>query len=395
MCRASSDHGRRREALLMTWCLENDGYFEEVRAMKIVSVETALLETPLITPFKTAVRQVDAMADVLVRITDSDGRRGWGSAPPTGKVTGDTIGAILGAVDEHLRPALLGRDGEDLNDCLDAVDNALVGNTSAKAALDIALHDLWAKTLGQPVWKLLGGAGGDIETDVTVSVNPPEEMARDAVRAVKRGFKCLKTKVGVGADIDFARLKAIRDAVGSELKIRIDANQGWEPAEAVRVLNRMADAGLDIELVEQPVKARDLKGLAYVTANSPIPVVADEACWSPEQALNILASGAANSVNIKLMKCGGLRQARRITAVAESLGAHVMIGSMLEGKVSCAAAVHLTSACRCVNAVDLDGPALCSVDPVTGGPQFDGPVIHPGSGAGFGVADVPGVKWKA
>ena len=246
----------------MTWCPENDGYFEEVRAMKIVSVETALLETPLITPFKTAVRQVDAMADVLVRITDSDGRRGWGSAPPTGKVTGDTIGAILGAVDEHLRPALLGRDGEDLNDCLDAVDNALVGNTSAKAALDIALHDLWAKTLGQPVWKLLGGAGGDIETDVTVSANPPEEMARDAVRAVKRGFKCLKTKVGVGADIDFARLKAIRDAVGSELKIRIDANQGWEPAEAVRVLNRMADAGLDIELVEQPVKARDRKGIA-------------------------------------------------------------------------------------------------------------------------------------
>ena len=182
------------------------------------------------------------------------------------------------------------------------MEAALVGNSSAKAALDIALHDLWAKTLGQPVWKLLGGSGADVETDVTISVNPPEEMARDALGAVKRGFKCLKTKVGVGAEIDFARLKAIREAVGPEPRIRIDANQGWEPAEAVRVLNRMADAGFGIELVEQPVKARDLKGMAYVTANSPIPVVADEACWSPEQALNILNLGAANSVNVKLMK---------------------------------------------------------------------------------------------
>lgn len=362
--------------------------------MKIVSLETGILHTPLITPFKTAVRQVSEMTDVLVRLTDSEGRIGWGSAPPTGKVTGDTQGAILGAVDEHLRVAVLGRDGEDLNGNLDAVDSALVGNTSAKAALDIALHDLWARTLGQPMWKLLGGAGSDVETDITISVNSPQEMARDAVAAVKRGFRCLKTKVGVGADIDFARLKAIRECVGNSVKIRIDANQGWEPAEAVRILNRMADAGFGIELVEQPVKARDLKGLAYVTSNSPIPVVADEACWSPEDALNILGNGAANSINIKLMKCGGLRNARRITSIAESLGANVMIGCMLEGKISCSAAIYLTSSSYCINAVDLDGPALCSTDPIIGGPVFDGPVIHLSKEPGFGIVDVPGVEWK-
>ncbi len=363
--------------------------------MRIVSIETGILKTPLITPFKTAVRQVSEMTDVVVKITDDSGRTGWGSAPPTGKVTGDTIGGILGAIDEHLRAALMGRDGEDLNGNLDAVDAAVVGNTSAKAACDIALHDLWARSLGQPVWKILGGAGADVETDVTISVNPPEEMARDAVSAVKRGFKCLKTKVGVGADIDFARLKAIREAVGPEPKIRIDANQGWEPAEAVRVLNRMAEAGFGIELVEQPVKARDLKGLAYVTANSPVPVVADEACWSPEDALEILQRRAANSVNIKLMKCGGLRQARRIAAIAESLGASVMVGCMLEGKISCAAAIHLTSSVRCVTAVDIDGPALCSADFVDGGPRFEGPVIRLGTEPGFGVRGVTGVEWRS
>lgn len=362
--------------------------------MRIVSVETALLETPLITPFKTAVRQVYAMADVLVRVIDSEGNVGWGSAPPTGKVTGDTQGAILGAINEHLRPALIGRNPEDLNDCLDVVESSLIGNTSAKAALDIALHDLWGKILGQPVWKLLGGTGAPIETDVTVSVNSPEEMARAAIRAVEDGFSCIKTKVGVGADVDFKRLEAIRDAVGQNIKIRIDANQGWQPSEAVHILNRMAESGLEIELVEQPVAAHDLKGMAYVTANSPIPIVADEACWSPAQALEILSMRAADSVNIKFMKCGGLRQARRITAIAESLGGHVMIGCMLEGKVSCAAAVHLASASTCINAVDLDGPALCSEDPVVGGPVFDGAVIHLGTEPGFGIRDVPGVSWS-
>ncbi len=363
--------------------------------MKIVAVQVGILNTPLITPFKTAVRQVSEMTDVVIKITDESGRVGWGSCPPTGKVTGDTLGGILGSVDEHLRAAVLGRDAEDLNGNLDAVDAALVGNTSPKAAIDIALHDQWARALGQPMWKLLGGRGADVETDVTISVNPPEEMARDAKSAVARGFKCLKMKVGVGADIDFARLTAVREAVGPDMKIRIDANQGWEAGEAVRVLNRMYDAGFGIELVEQPVASRDRKGLAYVTANSPIPVVADEACWTPEDALEILQRRGANSVNIKLMKCGGLRNACRIASIAESLGAQVMVGAMLEGKISSAAAIHFVSSTRCVTAVDIDGPALCSADYVEGGPRFEGPVIHLGDEPGFGVRDVKNVTWQS
>lgn len=362
--------------------------------MKITAVKTGVLETPLKVPFKTAVRSVEKMTDVVVKIETDTETVGWGSAPPTAKVTGDTIGSITGAVHEVLSPLMLGRQAGDLEENLDIIEGAIIGNTSAKAAMDIALHDLWARTLNAPIWKLFGGSGKMVATDVTVSVNSPKVMAQDAVRAVSDGFKVLKIKVGVDADADFLRLCAVRAAIGREAKIRIDANQGWRPSEAVRLLNRMQDRGLDIELVEQPVRAADIKGLAYVTSNSPIPVVADESCWSPKDAIELLSQRAASIINIKLMKCGGLRQARRIIAAAQAYGAEVMIGCMLEGKISCAAAVHLASAYSCITRVDLDGPVLASADYVQGGPIFDGgSEIRLTDAPGFGIKEAGNVIW--
>ena len=362
--------------------------------MKIVAIKTGRLDAPLKVPFKTAVRTVESMTDVIVRIETDCETVGWGSAPPTAKVTGDTVGSITGAVDEAIRPLLLGRDAEALEENLAVLDGSIVGNTSAKAAVDIALHDLWARAIGHPAWKLFGGTGRSIETDVTVSVNSPEEMACDALRGKNDGFKVIKTKVGLDAETDFKRLRAIRDAVGPEIKIRIDANQGWKPGEAVRILEKMQEAGFDLELVEQPVRAGDIKGLAYVTAHSPIPVVADESCWSPADALRIISEGAANMVNIKLMKCGGVGHARQIIALSEAMGTEVMMGCMLEGKVSCAAAVHLASAYKCVTRIDIDGPVLCAADPVKGGPCFTGGAkITIDDAAGFGISGISGVKW--
>lgn len=326
-------------------------------AMKITGISMGFLRTPLKTPFKTAVRSVSEMTDVIVRVETKSGLYGWGSAPPTAKVTGDTGGAITGAIAEELRPALIGADALDLEGCLDILKNSLPENTSAKAALDIALHDLWARSMGQPAWKLFGGNGREIRTDVTVSV------------------------------------KAIREAVGKEVKIRIDANQGWRAREAVQILERMHNAELGIELVEQPVKSHDIEGMIFVTAHSPIPVVADESCKSPADAIRLLDLRAADMVNIKLMKCGGVGPARQIIAASRTFGAEVMFGSMLEGKVSAAAAVHLSSACHCVTRVDIDGPVLCSADPVLGGPVFDGPRIKVSVSPGFGIDEVPGVEW--
>jgi L-alanine-DL-glutamate epimerase-like enolase superfamily enzyme len=355
--------------------------------MRIVGMRAGVLRVPLRRPFRTAVRSVAELVDLVVRVETEDGLEGWGSAPPTAKVTGETLGSIRGALEE-LCPLLRGRDALDLEGNLDLIEEGIKENGSAKAALDVALHDLWGKALGQPLWRLFGGTGRPVETDITVSVNEPEEMARDARWAVEAGYGVLKIKVGDDPAKDLRRLSAVREAAGPGSVLRIDANQGWSPAEAIRILRGMEAAGLEIELVEQPVAARDLEGMARVRAGVSIPVVADESVRSPRDALEVLRRGAADMVNVKLMKCGGLRNARRIVAISRTFGAEVMLGSMLEGKASAAAAVHLASASRAITRIDIDGPLLCLEDPFEGGPLFEGPRIVPGDGPGTGIRGI-------
>jgi o-succinylbenzoate synthase len=361
--------------------------------VRITGIKTGTISVPLKKPFKTAVRSVDAVRDVIVAVETDSGTIGYGEAPPTGAITGDTTGAILGAIDDHIRPTLLGRDGEDLEGNLKILQSCMVGNTSAKAALDIALHDLWAQSIGAPLYRLFGGSRKSVETDVTVSVNEPDEMAQDALNAVESGYKVIKIKVGKESSKDFDRLKAIREAIGQDVEIRIDANQGWTPTEAVTILDRMEKAGFGLELVEQPVKAKDLDGMAYVTARSSVPVVADESIWSASDALEIFRRKAADMVNIKLMKCGGLAEARRIVAVSEIFGAQVMLGSMLEGKICASAAVHLAAAYGAITRIDIDGPLLCASDPIVGGADFKGPDIRVSDAPGLGVMSFDEINW--
>ena len=282
--------------------------------MKITQIRLGKLSVPLRTPFKTALRTVDRVEDIVVELHTDTGAVGYGEAPPTGPITGDTTGGIVGGILELIAPALLGQEVDDFETVTALVQKAGVHNTSAKAAVDMALWDLYGQLHQIPVHKLLGGARRTLVTDLTISVNPPEQMARDAREAVARGYDCLKVKVGADPTLDTARLAAVRKAVGRDVCIRIDANQAWTPRQAVRILNEMQDKGLDLELVEQPVPAGDLEGLAYVTRHSWVPVMADESVFSPADALRIFQSRAADYVNIKLMKCGGLTNALRITS---------------------------------------------------------------------------------
>ena len=305
--------------------------------------------------------------------------------------TGDTTGAILGAIQDHIAPALLGRDLDEFEDLTAAVQKALVHNTSAKAAVDMALWDLLGQKYSAPVYRMLGGARRNIVTDITISVNPPEEMARDARTAVQRGYDCLKVKVGIDPELDVARLAAVRQAVGRDIKLRIDANQAWNAKQAVRILNQMQEKGLDIEFVEQPVPAADLEGMQYVTRHADVPVLADESVFSPADALRIMQTGAADLVNIKLMKCGGITNALRIAAAAEVYGVECMIGCMLEAKISVNAAVELACAKKIITRIDLDGPVLCSEDHILGGAVFDEKNITVSDAPGMGIQGfVPG-----
>ena len=356
--------------------------------MKITQIRLGKLSVPLRTPFKTALRTVDRVEDIVVELHTDTGAVGYGEAPPTGPITGDTTGGIVGGILELIAPALLGQEVDDFEAVTALVQKAGVHNTSAKAAVDMALWDLYGQLHQIPVHKLLGGARRTLVTDLTISVNPPEQMARDAREAVARGYDCLKVKVGADPTLDTARLAAVRKAVGRDVCIRIDANQAWTPRQAVRILNEMQDKGLELELVEQPVPAGDLEGLAYVTRHSWVPVMADESVFSPADALRIFQSRAADYINIKLMKCGGLTNALRIASAAEVYGVECMIGCMLEAKIAVNAAAELACARSIITRVDLDGPVLCSVDPVEGGAQFDERNITVSDAPGMGIRGV-------
>ena len=356
--------------------------------MKITSVRLGRISVPLRTPFKTALRSVSSVEDVIVEIHTDCGAVGYGEAPPTGAITGDTTGAIIGAIQDHIAKTIIGRDVDELEPLLQSVQKCIVGNSSAKAAVDMALWDLYGQLYNIPVYKLLGGGRKQIVTDITISVNDPDTMVSDSLKAVARGYDCLKMKVGVNPELDVARLSAVRNAVGKDIVIRIDANQAWTPKQAVKILNKMQEFGLDIELVEQPVSAHDFAGLKYVTDRSYVPVLADEAVFSPENAMTILQMGAADLINIKLMKCGGIYNALKIASAAEVFGVECMIGCMLEAKISVNAAVHLACAKNIITKVDLDGPVLCSEDPILGGAVFDEKIITVADAPGLGIQGI-------
>lgn len=357
--------------------------------MKITGIETAEVNIPLVTPFKTALRTVESVNDIVVRVTADDGQTGFGEAPPTAVITGDTKGSIRCAIEEFIAPNLIGMEIDDLDGIMNKLHGCILKNTSAKAAVDMAVYDLFAKSCGKPLYRVLGGRRSEIETDLTISVNGIDEMVADSLKAVSEGFGILKIKVGKEGGKDVERIRAIRDAVGPDIRLRIDANQGWSAKEAVRIIQTMEDMGIEMDLVEQPVSAHDFEGMKFVTSRVATPILADESVFSAGDAIRIIQERAADLINIKLMKTGGIYEALKICAAAESFGVECMIGCMLESKIAVSAAAHLAAGKGIITRADLDGPTLCREDPYTGGPVYDGAVIRMNENCGIGITRVP------
>jgi L-alanine-DL-glutamate epimerase-like enolase superfamily enzyme len=356
--------------------------------MRIESVETVRVAVPLHRPFVTAVRRTDHVDSVLVQVRDTDGRCGWGEASHNPRVTGETSVGVVAAIDAGLRDAVLGREPLDLANTCRAIAGAVHGNASAKAALDVAVHDLAARQLGVPLRVMLGGTRSTISTDVTLSVGDAAVLGPEAARRRAEGFAVLKIKLD-GHD-DLQRLRAIRDGAGPGVRLRVDANQAWTPQQAIRLITAMEDEGLPVELIEQPVPAADLDGLARVTQQVVTPVLADESVRTASDVIEIARRGAADLVNLTLAKCGGLGPARAFLSVAEACGLGVVIGSMLESHVACGAAAHLAAAGDHVP--DLDPPFLLRRSPVIGGMRTDGPSLTLPDAPGSGIerlADLP------
>lgn len=360
--------------------------------MKIKEIKVGKIFIPLKKPFKTALRTVNIAEELVIKIIADTGEIGFGSAPPTAVITGDIESSIKGVVQNIIAPQIIGLPIDNLEIIMQKINSLIVKNTSAKASLDMAVYDLFGKLYKIPLYKLFGGYRNSIETDITISVNSAEEMALDAVNAVNQGYKYLKLKVGTDIKTDMERIMKIREAVGSKIKIRLDANQGWKPKEAVRIIRKLEDKGYDIEFVEQPVKAFDIEGLKFVTDNVETDILADESVFGPLEAIKIVNMRAADLINIKLMKCGGIYNALKIINIAESYGIECMMGCMLESKIGISAASSFAAGKKGITKADLDTVMLFSEDPIIGGVKCENNIITLTDEAGLGITDV--VTWK-
>ena len=368
---------------------------------RFASVTCARLSVPLHTPFVTALRRTTTTDTVVVRVTDSDGATGWGEAPQVWQVTGESLAGATACLEQMLAPVVLDRDVDDWSEVLAGIQSAVARNFGAKAALDTAVRDLVARRAGLtlPAFLRTGGAGpatgtGDdaypaaLRTDVTLSAGSAADLAAAAVQRVADGFSTLKMKVGTDAATDVARVRAVREAVGPDVTIRLDANQGWTPDEAVTVIRALERADLGVELVEQPVRGEDVEGLAAVRSRVGLPVMADEALYSLVDLDRIIRLEAADLVNVKLAKCGSLGVALEQLRRATEAGLGTMVGSMMEtaigvGAVAAVAAAHPTSVVD-----DLDAAWWAAASPVVGGVEYDGDRLVLSSSVGSGVAEV-------
>ncbi|MEM3459375.1 MAG: dipeptide epimerase [Candidatus Bathyarchaeia archaeon] len=323
--------------------------------MGIQQIEVYTVTLKYKKPFRIAPGASTESHNIIVKILTDYDVIGCGESSPSKRVTGETPETVVKVLGK-IAPKLVGMCPLRIEQDVEIMDSLVKDNPAAKAAVDIALYDILGKTCRKPLYRIMGGYRTEVLTDLTLSIKSPKEMARDAVKAVRKGFKALKVKVGVNPNEDFERIKLIREAVGTEILLRIDANQGWTPKQAIEVLNKMEK--FNIQFAEQPVSAEDIKGLREVKKNSPIPIMADESIHSPEDALRLIQAEAVDLINIKLMKSGGILKGRKIAEIAEAAGIPCMIGCMGESEIGIAAGTHLAAATKNIRYADLDSDIL-------------------------------------
>lgn len=318
----------------------------DVALPPIRSVEVSSLRRPLRAVFRTALREISTLDAIVVRLNTGDGTA-TGMTVAIPQITGETDASIRDALTGPLSACLTG--SHTLAGALAAIAGASPAGPAARAAVDFAVHELAARAAGTDLVGLLGNPAVPVRTDLTVSVAEPRAMAEQAGRAVADGFDTVKLKLDDAA-LDAARVNAVHDALagrtaddGRAARIRLDANQAWTPDDAVRLLDRLHAQGIGIEFVEQPVAAADLDGLAYVRHRSPFPVLADESVFTAADVRRVADAGAADLVNLKLLKCGGLGPARDAVAACARAGLGVIIGCMLEPVEGVAAAQALAA----------------------------------------------------
>jgi len=351
--------------------------------MEIELIEYATLEIPRKERF-TIARGSSDVAETAWVFVHAGGATGQGCGAPS-EVTHETLLTMTETL-KTLVKGLRGFEFHQPQEIIDRMDKLVPGNPAAKAAMDMAVFDLAAQLAGLPLFKYLGGTRDRMVTDITIGIMPAPEAVAHAQRWVEQGFRALKVKIGTNPRVDLDRLSAIRAAVGSKVELRIDGNEGYNWGQALQFARAAKE--LDIAFFEQPVRASDLEGMRVLTESSPIPIMADEMVLTPDDAKKVRWSNAAKSVNLKLMKHGGLARAMEVDTICASAGFPTMVGCMSEPQLSIAAGLHFALASSNVRWLDLDSHFNLASDPSSGLIFKNGHLVAPGK-PGLGVA----VNW--
>ena len=353
--------------------------------MPIERIEAIPFRIPIradVGPITSNIWAMEAAEHVLVKVTDSDGVTGWGEATPRATIYGDTQASTVAIIRDWLAPALVGLEPWDFAAVWERMDR-IPHNLPAKAAIDMALHDLVGKRLGVPVSRLIGGMGRDrAPLGTIIPLGAPEHVAGIAAQCVERGVRTLKIKTGKDPERDIAAFRAIRRAVGDRATLAIDVNQGYTVATAIRVLNALAAEGL--AWAEEPVRAWDTAGKLQVARSTPVPLLLDESAFTPQDVLREIQAGTCGMISIKTARSGFFRS-RAIAAIAEAANRPCVLGSARESALGTVASAHVAAALGCIVATEIGDHVIYEATLLREPPRLaDGYLILP-NGPGLGV----------
>lgn len=337
---------------------------------KIIKVNTEAINIQLDEPFTIAIGTKYNIENALISIELDNGIVGFGEAAPLEPINGENQATALATL-EACKDFLLGKSVADYRNISSHLKTVFWAQVTARCAIEMALLDAYTKSLGIPLYKFLGGSADSIETDFTVDIVPPPVAKKNAGKLAEKGYRILKTKVGKSLREDIERLKAIKEGA-PECELTLDANQGYSPPDAVHFLEELKTNNIRPLLFEQPVVKHDLAGMKFVKDHTSVPVGADESVFTSADAINIVRSGCADVINIKLMK-SGIIEALDIAAIARSANIRLMIGCMLETRLALGCSVHFAAGLGGFSFIDLDPHLDPEEDPFGGGPAFRDP----------------------
>jgi len=315
------------------------------REVKITKIQSKIVKIPVEKPYIYSHGALKEFGNVLVWVWTDDGIFGIGESSfiPGGGVSEETPESTKPMIDEYLAPEVIGEDPFDIELIHKKMDAAVPRNLIAKSGIDLALWDIMGKALNLPAYKLLGGRyESKILATYTLSIDTPEKMAEQAQLRKRQGYLTVVVKIGRDPKTDIERLKLVREAVGPDIKIRLDANEAYRPDQAIKIIRQMER--YDPEFVEEPVKRWDLDGMAKVAQAVDTPISSDESNSSLESVRKIIEKGAADILNLKISKNGGLYRCKKIAALAESADIPCIVGGANTYEVGRQASRHFATA---------------------------------------------------